>query len=82
MRLFTDLLALPSRPLYRPIFSAPQNYLANKTILILRHAKKSPKSGTGLTPQGENRAQLYLGIGRKAGRHLEETLRLGSSLSC
>jgi hypothetical protein len=38
---------------------AQQNYLANNTILIVRHAEKSPESGTGLTPQGENRAQLY-----------------------
>ncbi len=35
-----------------------QNYLANNTVLIVRHAEK-PESGTGLTPLGETRAQLY-----------------------
>ena len=35
-----------------------QNYLANNTVLIVRHAEK-PESGTGLTPVGEARAQLY-----------------------
>jgi hypothetical protein len=35
-----------------------QNYLANNTVLIVRHAEK-PASGTGLTPSGEARAQLY-----------------------
>jgi hypothetical protein len=35
-----------------------QNYLANNTVLIVRHAEK-PESGIGLTPLGEARAQLY-----------------------
>lgn len=35
-----------------------QNYLANNTVLIVRHAEK-PVTGTGLTPTGEARAQLY-----------------------
>ncbi|WP_263360058.1 hypothetical protein [Acidicapsa ligni] len=35
-----------------------QNYLANNTVLIVRHAEK-PVEGTGLTPMGEARAQLY-----------------------
>ncbi len=35
-----------------------QNYLANNTVLIVRHAEK-PAEGTGLTPMGEARAQLY-----------------------
>jgi broad specificity phosphatase PhoE len=34
------------------------NYLANNTVLIVRHAEK-PESGTGLTPLGEARARLY-----------------------
>lgn len=34
------------------------NYLANNTVLIVRHSEK-PESGTGLTPLGEARAQLY-----------------------
>jgi hypothetical protein len=36
---------------------APNN-LADNTVLIIRHSEK-PESGTGLTPQGEARAQLY-----------------------
>jgi hypothetical protein len=36
-----------------------QNYLANNTVLIVRHAEK-PASGTGLTPLGEARAQFYV----------------------
>lgn len=35
-----------------------QNYLADNTVLIVRHAEK-PENGTGLTPMGEARAQLY-----------------------
>jgi hypothetical protein len=35
-----------------------QNYMANNTILIVRHAEK-PLAGSGLTPRGEARAQLY-----------------------
>jgi hypothetical protein len=35
-----------------------QNYLANNTVLIVRHAEK-PADGTGLTPMGEARARLY-----------------------
>jgi hypothetical protein len=35
-----------------------QNYLANNTVLIVRHTEK-PETGTGLTPQGEERARLY-----------------------
>ena len=35
-----------------------QNYLANNTVLIIRHSEK-PEVGTGLTPMGEARAQLY-----------------------
>jgi hypothetical protein len=35
-----------------------QNYLANNTVLIVRHAEK-PENGIGLTPMGEARAQLY-----------------------
>jgi hypothetical protein len=35
-----------------------QNYLANNTVLIVRHSEK-PESGTGLTAVGEARARLY-----------------------
>jgi hypothetical protein len=38
---------------------SPQNFLANNTVLIVRHAEK-PESGTGLTPMGEARAQRYI----------------------
>jgi hypothetical protein len=34
-----------------------QNYLADNVVLIVRHAEK-PENGTGLTPQGEARAQI------------------------
>jgi hypothetical protein len=34
------------------------NYLANNTILIVRHSEK-PETGNGLTPRGEARARLY-----------------------
>jgi hypothetical protein len=35
-----------------------QNYLANNTVLIVRHTEK-PDTGNGLTPLGEERARLY-----------------------
>ncbi len=35
-----------------------QNYLANNTILIIRHSEK-PDVGTGLNAAGETRARLY-----------------------
>jgi hypothetical protein len=35
-----------------------QNYLANNTILIIRHSEK-PDAGTGLNAAGEARARLY-----------------------
>jgi hypothetical protein len=35
-----------------------QNYLANNTILIIRHSEK-PDTGTGLNAAGETRARLY-----------------------
>jgi hypothetical protein len=35
-----------------------QNYLANNTVLIVRHSEK-PETGNGLTPLGEARAWLY-----------------------
>jgi hypothetical protein len=34
------------------------NYLANNTVLIVRHTEK-PVTGNGLTPLGEERARLY-----------------------
>jgi hypothetical protein len=34
--------------------------LANTTVMIIRHAEK-PESGAGLTPEGEARAQAYVG---------------------
>jgi len=36
-----------------------KNYLANNTVLIIRHSEK-PDTGTGLTPTGEARARLYV----------------------
>jgi hypothetical protein len=36
------------------------NGLADTTVLIIRHAEK-PESGSGLTPQGQARAQAYVG---------------------
>ena len=59
MRFFAALFALTLALTASTSLSAQKNYLANNTILIVRHAEKSPESGTGLTPQGENRAQLY-----------------------
>jgi hypothetical protein len=38
---------------------APPNYLANNTVLIVRHAEK-PLKGRTLTPQGEARAKAYV----------------------
>jgi len=35
-----------------------KNYLANNTVLIIRHSEK-PESGSGLTEMGEARARLY-----------------------
>lgn len=35
-----------------------KDYLANNTVLIVRHAEK-PENGRGLTPAGEARAQAY-----------------------
>ena len=34
-------------------------YLANNTILVIRHAEKAPDSGSSLTPQGFARAEKY-----------------------
>jgi hypothetical protein len=48
------------------LYSAPlldaekgASYLANATILVIRHAEKSPDSGSSLTPQGFARAEKY-----------------------
>jgi hypothetical protein len=54
---FTILVFCVACSLYAQSQSAP-NYLSNNTVLIVRHAEK-PESGTGLTPVGEARAQLY-----------------------
>lgn len=37
-----------------------ENGLADTTVMIIRHAEK-PKSGPGLTPEGEARARAYAG---------------------
>ena len=50
------LLCLTSPTLLRG--QSLQNYLANNTVLIVRHTEK-PETGTGLTPRGEERARLY-----------------------
>ena len=39
--------------------SAPADYLAGNTVLIVRHAEK-PEVGRGLTPAGEARARAYV----------------------
>jgi hypothetical protein len=42
-----------------PAFGKNSPALADTTILIIRHAEK-PATGTGLTPEGEKRAQAYV----------------------
>jgi hypothetical protein len=37
---------------------AAKNYLANNTVLVIRHSEK-PETGIGLSPMGEGRARLY-----------------------
>ena len=49
-------LSMISSPCAHP--QSVQNYLANNTVLIVRHTEK-PETGTGLTPVGEARARLY-----------------------
>jgi len=36
------------------------SYLANATVLVIRHAEKAPDSGSSLTPQGFARAEKYV----------------------
>ncbi len=55
--IFAHLVLCVACSLYAQSQSA-QNYLADNTVLIVRHAEK-PENGTGLTPMGEARAQLY-----------------------
>ncbi len=45
-----------------PFLRAQQahNYLANSTVLVIRHAEK-PAEGTGLTPDGVARSEKYAG---------------------
>ena len=52
------LLAVCTPCLTYAFAQTAQNYLANNTVLIVRHAEK-PAEGTGLTRIGEARAQLY-----------------------
>jgi hypothetical protein len=50
--ILSSMLSLPTQA------QSAQNYLANNTVLIVRHSEK-PESGTGLTAVGEARARLY-----------------------
>lgn len=50
--ILSAMLSLPTQA------QSAQNYLANSTVLIVRHSEK-PESGTGLTAVGEARARLY-----------------------
>ena len=43
----------------RALAQAAPDYLANNTVLIIRHSEK-PTQGSGLTPQGEARAKAYI----------------------
>jgi hypothetical protein len=56
-----SILALLGLRIFSPTPSPSQqqeNYLANNTVLIIRHAEK-PEIGNALTIQGEARARLY-----------------------
>jgi hypothetical protein len=57
-RLSPAVLTLCMIPSLAVQAQSAQNYLANNTVLIVRHTEK-PEAGTGLTPQGEERARLY-----------------------
>jgi hypothetical protein len=55
------LVVLIAWALVVPAMAAEPSGLADATILIIRHAEKSPQSGHGLTPSGEARAAAYVG---------------------
>ncbi len=57
-RLSLAVFSLCMTPALAGHAQSAQNYLANNTVLIVRHTEK-PETGTGLTPQGEERARLY-----------------------
>jgi hypothetical protein len=60
MKLTAASVLLAGSLLLSSLFSAQeaQNYLANNTVLIIRHSEK-PDTGTGLNAAGETRARLY-----------------------
>jgi hypothetical protein len=57
-RLSLAVLTLCMIPSLAVQAQSAQNYLANNTVLIVRHTEK-PETGRGLSPQGEERARLY-----------------------
>jgi hypothetical protein len=60
MKLTAALVLLAGSLLFANLSSAQEarNYLANNTVLIIRHSEK-PDTGTGLNAAGEARARLY-----------------------
>jgi hypothetical protein len=55
-----SLLTLGGFLSYFASAQTPRNYLANNTVLIIRHSEKfETEVGTGLNPAGEARARLY-----------------------
>ncbi len=61
-----SLRCAASWPLLAILCSAPllhaekaASYLANSTVLVIRHAEKAPDSGSSLTPLGFARAEKY-----------------------
>jgi hypothetical protein len=60
MKLIIAAVLLVGSPILSNFSSAQQarNYLANNTVLIIRHSEK-PDTGTGLNAAGEVRARLY-----------------------
>jgi len=58
VKLITASVLLVGSLSYSALAQEARNYLANNTVLIVRHTEK-PETGTGLTPLGEARARLY-----------------------
>jgi hypothetical protein len=58
VKLITASVLLVGSLSYSALGQETRNYLANNTVLIVRHTEK-PETGTGLTPLGEARARLY-----------------------
>jgi hypothetical protein len=58
VKLITASVLLVGSLSYSALAQEARNYLANNTVLLVRHAEK-PETGNGLTPLGEARARLY-----------------------